>query len=56
MREEKARQEQEEYLQMKAMFTVEGEGCEAPEDDDEGNLIEKFIEHIRVGKTGYMYV
>lgn len=35
-------------MKMKEMFTVEGEGCEAPEDEDEGNLIEKFVDHIRV--------
>lgn len=33
---------------MKEMFTVEGEGCEVLEEENEENLIEKFIEHIRV--------
>lgn len=35
-------------MKMKEMFTVEGEGCEAQEDDDEVNLIEKFIEYVKV--------
>lgn len=36
------------------MFTVEGEGCEVPEDEEEVNLIEKFIEHVKVSKLAFM--
>ncbi|ODM98613.1 DDRGK domain-containing protein 1 [Orchesella cincta] len=51
LREEKAQRELEEYMKMKEMFTVEGEGCEVAEEEEEGNLIEKFIEHIRAKKV-----
>jgi hypothetical protein len=48
LREENAQRELEEYLKMKEMFTVEGEGCDVIEEEEEGNLIEKFITHIQV--------
>jgi hypothetical protein len=48
LREEQAQRELDEYNKMKEAFTVEGEGCEVPDSEDEGNLIEKFISYIKV--------
>jgi len=33
---------------MKEMFSVEDEGCDVIEEEEEGNLIEKFMNHIKV--------
>ncbi|ODM93364.1 DDRGK domain-containing protein 1 [Orchesella cincta] len=50
-REEKAQRELEEYTKMRETFSVEAEGCEVAEEEEEGNLIEKFIEHIKAKKV-----
>ncbi|KDR15944.1 DDRGK domain-containing protein 1 [Zootermopsis nevadensis] len=47
-REEKERQEHEEYLKMKTAFSVEEEGYEDDgEDDEQKNLLQEFINHIK---------
>jgi len=48
--EEKERQEYEEYLKMKAAFTVDEEGCDDEEDSAE-NLLGKFISYIEETKV-----
>lgn len=47
-REEKERQEHEEYLQMKAAFSVEEEGYEGGREDEQNNLLQDFINYIKV--------
>lgn len=50
--EERERREQEEYLKMKAAFSVEGEGFdEEGEDDSEKNLLQEFITYVKVRLT-----
>lgn len=51
---EQAQRELEEYQKLKEAFTVEGEGCEVIENEEEQNLLEQFITHIRVSlKLGH---
>lgn len=47
-REEKERQEHEEYLKMKAAFSVEEEGYEGGREDEQNNLLQDFINYIKV--------
>jgi len=44
---EKEKREHEEYLQMKAAFTVEEQGFEAGEEVVEENLLQRFIDYIK---------
>ena len=48
LKEEQAKKELEAYLKMKEGFSVEEEGCEVPDTEDEGNLVEKFVNYIKV--------
>ncbi|XP_075223383.1 DDRGK domain containing 1 [Lycorma delicatula] len=50
-REEKARRDHEEYLKLKEAFTVEEEGFEEIQDDQEENLLQQFIRHIKENKV-----
>lgn len=50
-REEKARKEHEEYLKLKASFTVEEEGFDECSDDEKENLLQRFIDHIKENKA-----
>lgn len=50
-REEKERQEYEEYLKMKEAFSVEEEGFEEKDDDEERNLLQDFIDYIKQNKV-----
>lgn len=36
---------------MKAAFSVEGEGFDQEQDQDQENLLQRFIEYIQVGAT-----
>jgi len=51
VREEKERREQEEYEKLKAAFSVEGEGCEAGDGEDEENKLQRFVNHIKETKV-----
>jgi len=33
---------------LKESFIVEGEGCEAATEEEEGNLVERFVNHVKV--------
>nr|CAG4650687.1 EOG090X0N9E [Sida crystallina] len=46
---EKERQEYEAYLQLKASFVVEEEGCDAQE-NVEDNLLQRFVDHVKASK------
>merc|ERR1712203_847819 len=46
-REEKERKEHEEYLKLKEAFSVEDEGCDAAEEEDEENMLLNFINYIK---------
>lgn len=48
-RELKERQEHEEYVRMRAAFSVEEEGFD--EEEEAGNLLQQFVEHIRTRKV-----
>merc|ERR550517_536229 len=50
-REEKERKEHEEYLKLKEAFSVEDEGCDAAEEEDEENMLLKFINYIKEAKV-----
>ncbi|BET01912.1 DDRGK domain containing 1 [Nesidiocoris tenuis] len=45
-KEEQERKEHEEYLKIKAAFTIEEEGCDQEEIDEE-NLLENFIQYVK---------
>ena len=47
-KEEQARRDEEEYRKLVESFTVEGEGCDVADDEEEENLLEKFVNHIKV--------
>jgi len=47
---EKERQEHEEYLKLKAAFSVEEEGYEEGGGDEEQSLLQEFINYIKVLK------
>jgi len=51
IREEKERKEQEEYEKLKAAFSVEDEGCDAEDAEDEDNKLIKFINYIKETKV-----
>lgn len=51
LREEKERREQEEYEKLKAAFSVEDEGCDAEDEEDEENRLLKFINYIKETKV-----
>lgn len=51
IREEKARREHEEYLKMKEAFSVEEEGFEEIQEDQEENLLVQFINYIKENKV-----
>ncbi|KAG7190371.1 hypothetical protein KM043_006480 [Ampulex compressa] len=50
-REEKERKDYEEYLKMKEAFSIEEEGYEEGDKEDEENLLQKFIEYIKENKV-----
>lgn len=50
-REEKERQEHEEYLKLKAAFQVDEEGFDEAGDDEKENLLQSFITHIQENKV-----
>lgn len=50
-RELKEKQEHEEYLKMKAAFSVEEEGYEDNEDAESDNLLQDFINYIKENKV-----
>ena len=50
-REEKERKEHEEYLKLKEAFSVEDEGCDAAEEEDEENMLLRFINYIKETKV-----
>jgi len=50
IREEREREEYEEYLKMKEAFTIEEVGCDAGEEGDEENMLAKFINYIKAEK------
>lgn len=47
-REEQERKDHEEYLKMKAAFSVEEEGFEEGEGDSESSLLQEFVNYIKV--------
>ncbi|XP_041979774.1 DDRGK domain-containing protein 1 [Aricia agestis] len=49
--EEKKRREQEEYEALKAAFTVEGEGFDENEQEDQDNQLKNFINYIKEQKV-----
>ncbi|XP_045769336.1 DDRGK domain-containing protein 1 [Maniola jurtina] len=49
--EERRRREQEEYEAMKAAFSVEGEGFDEEQDQDQDNLLKRFIDYIQAQKV-----
>merc|ERR1711953_201716 len=49
--EEKERKEHEEYLKLKEAFSVEDEGCDAAEEEDEENMLLNFINYIKEAKV-----
>lgn len=52
MKEEQEKREYEEYLKLKAQFTVEEEGQdEASNEMNEQNLLEKFVDFIKNSKV-----
>lgn len=50
LQEEKERREYEEYLKMKEAFSIEEEGYEQGEEEDE-NSLQKFVNHIKDAKV-----
>ncbi|XP_076250616.1 DDRGK domain containing 1 [Rhynchophorus ferrugineus] len=50
-KEEKERKEYEEYLKMKEAFSVEEEGFEEGEQEDEQNLLQEFVNYIKQNKV-----
>merc|ERR1712018_188324 len=50
-REEKERKEHEEYLKLKEAFSVEDEGCDGAEEEDEENMLLRFINYIKEAKV-----
>lgn len=49
--EERKRREQEEYEAMKAAFTVDSEGYEENEEQDQNSLLRDFIDYIKAQKV-----
>lgn len=50
-KEERERKEHEEYLKMKAAFSVEEEGFEEGDEDEQDNLLADFIQYIKDNKV-----
>ncbi|CAH1975583.1 unnamed protein product [Acanthoscelides obtectus] len=50
-KEEQERKEYEEYLKMKEAFSIEEEGYEEGEQEEEQNLLQKFVEYIKNNKV-----
>ncbi|XP_065182913.1 DDRGK domain-containing protein 1-like [Sycon ciliatum] len=50
-KEEKERKELEEYEKLKSLFSVEESGENAVNEEEEGNLLQKFISHIKEKKV-----
>ena len=55
-KEEQARREEEEYRKLVESFTVEGEGCDVADDEEEENLLEKFVNHIKVIQINFRFI
>ncbi|KAL3276497.1 hypothetical protein HHI36_011877 [Cryptolaemus montrouzieri] len=51
LREEKERKEYEEYLKMKQAFSVEEEGFEEGNEENEKNLLQEFVDYIKKNKV-----
>ncbi|XP_032688826.1 DDRGK domain-containing protein 1-like isoform X2 [Odontomachus brunneus] len=50
-REEKEKREHEEYLKMKEAFSIEEEGYQDQNKEDEENLLQEFIQYIKQNKV-----
>jgi len=50
-KEEQAQRELEEYNALKQFMTVDDEGCEVIEEEEEENLLQKFLDHIQAHKV-----
>lgn len=50
-REEREKKEYEEYLKMKEAFSIEEEGYDEEEKEDEENLLEAFVQYIKNSKV-----
>lgn len=50
-REERERKEHEEYLKLKAAFSIEEEGFEEGDEDEKENLLQEFVQHIKDNKV-----
>lgn len=50
-REEKEKREHEEYLKMKEAFSIDEEGCEEENREDQENLLQEFITYIKQNKV-----
>lgn len=52
LKEEQEKREYEEYLKLKQEFTIDEEGTDAfNSEQDEQNLLQQFIEHIKKSKV-----
>jgi flagellar biosynthesis GTPase FlhF len=51
LKQEQLQREQEEYLAMKSAFTVEEEGCDVHDTEEEVNLLEKFVQYVKEKKV-----
>lgn len=51
LREEQERKDHEEYLKMKAAFSVEEEGYMEGDQDSEENMLQNFVKHIKENKV-----
>jgi len=49
--ENKKRKEEEDYAKIKSAFTIEEEGFDEEEADEEDNLLQEFIDHIKVNEV-----
>ncbi|XP_054000334.1 DDRGK domain-containing protein 1 [Hylaeus anthracinus] len=50
-REEKEKRDYEEYLKMKEAFSIEDEGYDKEQQEDEENLLQGFVEYIKKNKV-----
>ena len=50
-REEKEKREYEEYLKMKEAFSIEEEGFEEKDEEEQKNLLQEFIDYIKQNKV-----
>lgn len=51
LEEERKKREQEEYEALKAAFTVEGEGFDENQEQDQENMLKQFIDYIKAQKV-----